>query len=200
MNFLPTSLCALVLALILPSGMQGGAGKPTAPQAPKEAPKERKAALSEILGVWRLVEFEAPNLRPQKRVQVGYLLIADDFLSFECHIGWNDGDGSREATTFFTGTHEYDLRDDGVLELTQLIGTTMDPTGPTPVFDPVGRKRQYKVKSKGALLVLERQSDAQRFTFERHAASGQGGLDFYGRRKPPEKPATPPAGGEQEPK
>lgn len=200
MNFLPTSLCAVALALILPAGFQGGAARPATPQAPKEAPKERKAALREILGAWRLVEFDAPNLRPQKRVQVGYLLIADDFLSFECHIGWNDGDGSREATTFFTGTHEYDLRDDGVLEMSQIIGTTMDPNGPTPVFEPVGKKRQYKVKFKGALLVLERQSDAQRFTLERLAASGGGGLDFYGRRKPLEQPATPAEGGDKEPK
>lgn len=187
MNFLPTSLAAALLLLTLPSALQTGGDKPVSPPA---APV-RPVAVEEILGTWKLTSFETTNLKREKRQEVGYLLVGDEFLSFECHIGWMDDSGGSEASTFFSGTHSYELRNDSVLVMTSLIGTTMDPNGTTPVFEPVGRKREYKVKFNGARLVLLREKDQQSFQFERIAASG-GGLDFYGRKKQPPKPATPP--------
>jgi hypothetical protein len=187
MNFLPTSLTAVVLALAVPTALQTGGEKPVPPPA---APA-RPVAVDQMLGAWRLTNLESTNMRREKREEVGYLLIAESFLSLECHIGWMDDSGARAASTFFSGTHEYELRNDGVLVLTSLIGATVDPNASIPVFEPVGRRREYRVKFNGAKLVLTRDKDQQTFEFERIASSG-GGLDFYGRRKQPPKPTTPP--------
>lgn len=191
MNFLPTSLVAAVLALAIPASLQSGRETPKTPAGPARVP-----GADQIVGMWRLVEFDTKVLNSDRRAQAGYLMIADGFLSFECHIAWMDSSGSREASTFFSGTHEYQLGDDGVLTMTQLIGTTMNPTGQTPVFEQVGRKREYKARLDGARLVLVREQDDQTFKFEKMQSSA-GGLDFYGRRKEPAKPTTPPTGGEK---
>lgn len=188
MNILPVSLAAVVLAIAGPALLQTGGEKPARPPvAPSRPP-----SVEQILGAWRLVEFESPTIKKEKRQEVGYLLVTDQFLSFEFHMGWLDDSGRRAGSTFFSGTHEYEMRGDSVLALTSLIGTTVDPNGSEPVFEPTGRKREYKVKFDGARLVLMRERDGQHFKFEKLAASG-GGLDFYGRRKQPPKPATPPA-------
>jgi len=191
MNFLPAFLTSAVLASSLSIALQTGGSKPATPPAEPVRP----VAVEQILGAWRLTSFETPNLKREQREQVGYLLVADDFLSLECHIGWMNDAGARAASTFFSGTHSYELRGDSVLVMTSLIGSTMDPNGSTPVFEPVGRKREYKVKFNGARLVLLREKDQQSFQFER-ISSSSGGLDFYGRKKQPPKPATPPEDGE----
>ncbi|MCY2959271.1 MAG: hypothetical protein NTY35_03820 [Planctomycetota bacterium] len=193
MNFLPTALAALALLLAAPTLPQSGGDKPPRPPAAPEKP----ASVEQILGAWRLTDFESPTIRREKRDEVGYLLVTDSFLSFECHMGWLDDAGRRQGSTFFSGTHEYELRADSVLVMTQLIGATVDPNGSTPVFEPTGRKRGYKVKFDGAKLVLTRESDGQTFKFERLGPSG-GGLDFYGRRKAPAKPEAPPKDGEKQ--
>lgn len=192
MNFLPTSLAAVVLALAVPVAFQSGGQKP----APPPAAPARPVTVDSMLGAWRLTNLESPLMNKDKRSDVGYLLIAENFMSLECHIGWLDDSGTRVASTFFSGTHEYELRSDGVLVLTSLIGATVDPNGSNPVFEPTGRRREYRVKFNGSRLVLVRDKDQQTFEFERVAASG-GGLDFYGRRKPPPKPAEPPKDGEK---
>ncbi len=180
MNFLPTSLAAVACLLAATTFSQDGG---PAPERPKPTAK-RSVSMDQLLGAWHLTDFESPTMRRERRQEAGYLLIAPDFLSFECHFGWNDAFGAREARVFFTGTHSYVLRADGVLELSALIGTTIDPNGSSPVFEPPGRKREYKVKLDGPKLVLSREVDPQTFTFER-LASNNDQLDFYGRRKKP---------------
>lgn len=187
MNILPASLAAVALVLAGPTLLQTGGEKP---QRPPVVPV-KQVAVDQILGAWRLIEFESPTIIKEKRQEVGYLLVTDQFLSFEFHMGWLNDAGRRAGSTFFSGTHEFEMRGDSVLVLTSLIGTTVDPNGSEPVFEPLGRKREYKVKFDGARLVLMRERDGQSFKFERLAASG-GGLDFYGRRKQPPKPVTPP--------
>ncbi len=185
MNFLPPALAAVVLALASPSFFQD----PGTDGPPPKKEEPRIVSIKELLGAWRLTEFETLSLKRDSRHEVGVLLIAEDFLSFECHIGWLTDSGARESATFFSGTHTYKLREDGVLELTSLIGTTIDPNGSSPVFEPVGRRREYKVKFNLTRLVLERDKNPQTFTFERIASPGLNGLDFYGRRKKPENDA-----------
>jgi len=180
MNFLPISLVTVACLLAAPTLLQGGETPPARPAAEPS----RTPAVEEILGTWRLIRFESLTMKREKRQENGYLLINDEFLSFECHIGWLKDSGARDASTFFSGTHSYKLRSDGVLELTQLIGSTVDPTSSNPVFEPPGRKREYKLSFNTATLTLTREKDPQSFTFERMPSTGAG-LDFYGRRKPP---------------
>lgn len=179
MNFLPPALAAVALALASPSFFQN----PGADGPPPKKEEPRVVSIQELIGAWRLTEYESLNMKRESRREVGYLLIAEDFLSFECHIGWLTDNGARESATFFSGTHSYKLRGDGVLELTSLIGATVDPGGLTPIFEPVGRRREYRVKFNSTRLVLERDKNPQSFTFERLASPGLNGLDFYGRRK-----------------
>jgi len=186
MNFLPASVALALFAFPLQG--QKPDGTPARPTA--EAP--RPVALQQILGAWRLTEFETPILRRERREEVGYLLIGDGFLSFECHIGWRTDGGGWESGTYFSGTHSFTMRSDDVLEMSSLIGTVIDPNGSTPMALPIGTKRQYKAKIVGTKLVLEREQDQQTFTFERLAASASG-LDFYGRRRKPDAPQ--PGGG-----
>lgn len=184
MNFLPASMALFLLAFPLQGQKPDGA-----PERPT-AEKPRPIALQQILGAWRLTEFETPILKREKRDEVGYLLIGDGFLSFECHIGWLTDGGGYESGTYFSGTHSYTMRSDDVLEMSSLIGTAIDPNGSTPIAVPIGTRRQYKAKMVGTKLVLVREQDQQTFTFERLAASASG-LDFYGRRR---KPDVPPPG------
>jgi hypothetical protein len=181
MNFLPLSLFSVACLLAAPALLQGGEAPPDRPAAtPPRIP-----AVEEIVGTWRLTRFESQTMKRDKRHETGYLLINDEFLSFECHIGWLKDSGARDASTFFSGTHRYRLRSDGVLELTQLIGCTVDPNSSNPVFEPPGRKREYRLSFSAASLILAREKDPQSFTFEKMPSTGPG-LDFYGRRRQPE--------------
>jgi len=169
-----------------PALLQGGKERPS-----REAPEAAAAPLlKDIQGAWKLVEFESKALRRDRRQEVGYLLVSGEFLSFECHLGWMDDAGRRDASTFFSGTHSFVLRADSTMEMTSLIGTTVDPQGRTPLFEQPGRKREYKVRFDGSKLVLKRELDEQTFRFERQAQDPE--LDFYGRKKKPAPPAEPP--------
>lgn len=193
MNLPPSALGAALLALALPVP-RGAVGAPASDsraaaaqgtEAPSSASASRPPELQQLYGAWRLVDFESRNLDPVRREQVGYLLVADGFLSFECHIGWMDDAGRRRDATFFSGTHTYTYRREGTLDLSQLIGATLTPDGAQTMFEPVGRKREYKVRFAGDKLTLTREVDLQRFTFER-LASAATELDFYGRRRSPD--------------
>ncbi|MBL8862306.1 MAG: hypothetical protein JNK02_09875 [Planctomycetes bacterium] len=184
MNFLPVSLGAVLLAAAIQPQNPPAGGPPQRPGAEVSRPP----AAQQLFGAWRLTAFESPYLQRERREQVGYLLVQDGFLSFECHIGWKGDGGNIDGRTFFSGTHTFKMRSDGVLELASLIGATVDPGGSTPVFEPVGRRREYKARFVGSSLELVRQQDQQKFTFER-LARGATDLDFYGRRRQPDPPA-----------
>ncbi len=188
MNPLTVSI-ALTTALLCasPAFLQGGKERP-----PRATPPPDVAPIArDLQGAWRLVEFESKVMRRERRQEVGILLVAGEFLSFECHFGWMDDAGQRDASTYFSGTHSFELRSDSVMEMTSLIGSTVDPRGGgVPVFEPSGRKREYKVKFEGTKLTLLRELDEQTFRFERLAPDP--GLDFYGRKKKPAPLAEPP--------
>ena len=194
MNPLTASI-ALTGALLFtaPALLQSGKERP-----PRQTPAPSVVPiLKDLQGAWKLVEFTSRNVRTERRQEVGYLLVSGEFLSFECHLGWMDDGGKRDASTFFSGTHTLELRQDGVMVLTSLIGSSVDPVG-LPMFEEPGRTREYKVKFEGTKLTLVRDLDEQTFRFEK--VSLDPGLDFYGRKKktpPAEAPPMPPKDGEK---
>lgn len=187
MNPIAVSI-ALTTALLCaaPAFLQAGKERP-----PRPVPEREVVPLvKDLQGAWQLVAFESKTMERERRQVVGYLLVAGDFLSFECHFGWMDGAGERNAATFFSGTHSFEVRTNGVMEMTSLIGTRVDPQTSTPLFEPPGRKREYKVSLNGPKLTLLRESDEQSFQFERLAA--EAGLDIYGRKRKLAPPSEPP--------
>jgi hypothetical protein len=187
MNPLTVSIAlSTTLLCAAPALLQGGKERP-----PRQAPDAASAPLvKDLQGAWKLVEFESKVLPRTRRSEVGYLLVAGEFLSFECHFGWTDDAGQSNARTFFSGTHAFELRADGVMVMTSLIGTTVHPQDIIPLFEQPGRKREYKVSFEGTKLTLLREADEQTFRFVRHVPDQE--LDFYGRRKKPAPPAEPP--------
>jgi hypothetical protein len=199
MNLLPLGCALVALGLVLPAPSAQEPGRKPPGPAPTTGEKptgEQIALLSkQIQGLWSLQRYDSNMLRRERREEVGYLLATDQYLSFECHVGWLDDRGQREFSLFFTGTHRYQIQLDGTLVLTGLIGTQTDPGG-QPHFEPPGITREYRLEIQGGdVMTLVRRSDNARFTLQRFGT--EVGLDFYGRRKPkePKEPEKKPGGG-----
>ncbi len=185
MNNLPLLCAAALLGLALPAPQQASGQSPRG----SAATGNFGAVLEkEIQGAWKLTKFETKEFSETSRGEVGYLLVTGKYFAFECHMGWMNAVGQRTASTFFSGTHSFEIGGDGVLRASSLIGTTVDPRTSLPMFEPPGRTRDYRVEVQRDTLTLERVSDRQRFLFTR-LSSGGTEYDFYGRVKQP-KPAA----------
>lgn len=179
----PFPLCCAFTALVVllvPLPQAGGKKPPPAQPATTDV---REALARDLQGAWQLTELETKELRELSRGDVGYLLVAGEYLSFEAHSGWTDSTGQRTWSTFFSGTHRFEVQAAGVLRLSSLIGTQVNPDTGRPQFDLPGRPREYRAEISGSTLTLLRGEDGQRFTFTR--LGGTEKYDFFGRRAPP---------------
>lgn len=171
-----------LLSLLLLTGVQA----PPQPQDPPEGAGadrvrvDRKKLHKELQGAWRLVEFHAPTLYPQARKDVGYCLFAGSSMSLEMHLGWMSDAVNVEAKTFQSGTHNFDLDDQGFLRTSSLIGAFVNRVGELQ-FESPGTSRTYKVTLSAGRLTLAR-TDGQTLAFERMTDSKLD-RDFFGRKR-----------------
>ena len=195
-------LCISLLSLLLLTGVQ----RPPEPQDPTEGAGadrvriDRKKLLKDLQGAWRLVEMHSPTLYPQSRKDVGYCLFAGTSMSLEMHLGWMSDAASVEAKTFQSGTHNFDIDDEGFLRTSTLIGAYVNRVGELE-FESPGTSRSYRVTLVSGRLTLAR-ADGQTLAFERMTDSKLD-RDFFGRKKrelpKAEAEDAPPPKGDSEP-
>lgn len=172
-------LGAPLLALFLYAGGQTPPqGEP--PTASERVRIDRKKLREDIQGAWRLVELQSPNIYAQSRTDVGYCLISGNCLSLELHLGWMSDPATIDARSFQSGTHTFDIDDEGQLRTSTLIGAYINRANILQ-FDSPGYARSYKVTLVANRLSLAR-SDGQTLIFERMLDVAQD-RDFFGRRK-----------------
>lgn len=172
------------------------------PTPPEEQPAKPtptpgiKAAIQkltdEMQGAWVLKSIESPTIQKERRREIGYLLVADNYFSFELHISWNAADDHQGPITSLSGTHAFEIDERMDMTARQVIGSTIDDQG-VVVWEQPGRVRQYAVSCLGNTLRLTREDSAV-FEFER-AAGTTGPRDIYGRPlklKDPHAPKEPP--------
>lgn len=173
-------LSCLLAALCLSAALQ---------QPPEEEPPVKptptpgtKAAIQkltdEMQGAWVLRNIDSPTIEKARRREIGYLLVADNYFSFELHISWNSADDRLGPRTSLSGTHKFDIDERMELTARQVIGSTIDDQG-VVVWEQPGRVRKYTVSCSGDKLRLTRE-DAAVFEFER-APESTGPRDIYGR-------------------
>lgn len=143
--------------------------------------------VDEMQGAWRLTSMDSPTLDKQSRTDVGYLLVAGSYFSFELHFGWTSADGTSTKRSFQSGTHHFEVDDRSRMTANSVIGSIIDDDGRV-LFEQPGRKREYAVDCMGSHMKLKR-DDGMTLEFERMIDT-RAKRDFYGRLikpKPPEE-------------
>ncbi len=171
--------------------------KPVPPLSPTKSPNP---VLDAMQGAWRLTKLESLTINKEGLTEVGYLLVAGDYFSFELHMGWTLPNGATANRTYQSGTHRFEVDDNYKMSTSSLIGSTSDQKGMV-LFEQPGHRREYTVDCTGDTLTLKR-DDSMTFTFER-LEDKRPKRDFYGRpikpneKKPEEKkkPEEPPGDG-----
>lgn len=149
-------------------------------KATSEQMRARNArVLKAMQGGWMLVELEVPDLEEFERQQKAVLLVADEFLSIELHLGYyRDRLGMIEGY-FQSGTHRIRFDSTGRLETTLLIGAST-AAGEGIEFEEPGSVRLFEVKATEDRLELLRE-DGARFEFSKMRTEEET-RDFFGRR------------------
>lgn len=173
-----TSLIPVLCLFISTSPTQQGdpATKPTPHVKPKTL---SGAVMEEMQGTWRLLSLESPALEKAKRQEVGFLLVAGNYFSFEVHWGWLGATGTIEDNMYFqSGTHRFELDERGRMTASSVIGSFVTPDGKLQ-FDQPGRARVYDVVMSGNKMTLKR-DDGSRYEFE-HMVDTRQARDIFGR-------------------
>lgn len=171
-------LSAALLCLSL-SFAQQPEGEPIAPPTPTPGSKAAMQALqTEMQGAWRLKRVESPALDPNRRQEVGFLLVSGSHFSFEMHMSWTSPDARIAKRTSLSGTHSFELDELLHMSARLVIGSTIDDVGMVAWEQP-GKLRKYDVACATDVLRLTRE-DGTLFEFERLTDS-KTPRDIYGR-------------------
>lgn len=185
---LSTTLATLCLPLALQAPQDDPATRPTPTRGGKRAITE---VVTEMQGAWRLESFDTPGLDRERRQQIGFLLVAGKYFSFELHVSWLTNAERIAQRTSQTGTYKFEIDERMELTAFQVIGSTIDDQG-VVVWESPNRMRKYTVSCSGDKLDLTRE-DGTRFTFSRLVDS-QTPRDIFGRPlkvKDPNAPREP---------
>jgi hypothetical protein len=149
--------------------------KPTLPTGAKVAIATLR---NEMQGAWRLVALESPTLIRQNRHELGFLLVTDNYFSFELHLGWLSPDGRIDEKSFSSGTHRFELDERGRMSSSSVIGSFVD-VDKRIQFEQPGKVRSYDVTCIANKMTLKRE-DGTKFEFERMSDS-KAPRDIFGR-------------------
>ena len=198
MRILETTCAISILGLCaaLQPVLQGRPERKPTPESPTRAPMD--AVVDEMQGAWRLTKMDSPVLDVQNRQDVGFLLVAGNYFSFELHFGWVAPHGQSTQRAFTSGTHRFEIDERSRMVARSVIGSAIDDQGRI-LFEQPGRQREYAVDCSSGFMKLTR-DDGTKFEFERMVDT-KPKRDFYGRPIKP-KPAGEDAktGGETPPK
>jgi hypothetical protein len=177
------SIACVLGAPLLTFLLQAGGQKPPPDEAPPGTQRvrvDRKKLRDDIQGAWRLIELQSLTLPSKTRKDVGYCLIYGNCLSLEVHMGWMPDAATIAGRSFQSGTHTFEIDDEGQLTTSTLIGAYISRANAVE-FDKPGYARTYTVSVANNQLSLAR-ADGQTLVFERMLDVTQE-RDFFGRRK-----------------
>jgi hypothetical protein len=196
--------CVLALASSVPQAAPGQApgererpGPVVRPTPTPGGKKEIARQTKEMQGVWRMVELRSPILKPARRSEMAYLLVTEEYLSFELHMDWPDEQNLVQLRYFESGTYHYEVLEGARLEMRVLIACFTDPAGLTQ-FLPPGFVKRYQMVIEGDRMSWTG-PDGRRVVFERLVAT-RTKRDIFGRTLPEEKPAEDATKKESDPK
>jgi hypothetical protein len=120
--------CLLVGGLLFQSSQKPGAddGKP---KTPYQSEKERIER--EIQGVWELVDYNNPEIRPIIRAS-GFIFIQDGWLSVNIVVTTEDAISGRYRYAFVGSSKKYEITDTNRLKLTDVWGFSNKGSDLTP--------------------------------------------------------------------
>lgn len=174
------------------SSAQGGRErdkpKPDAPARPVITRAAIAQLNEDIQGAWKLTSYEAPALEQRDRQEVGFLLVAGSYFSFEMHLGWTTTTGTVLERTFVSGTHRFEIDENSRIVANSVIGAGIDDDDKV-AFEAPGRVRRYELTCTGNQMTLGRE-DGTKLTFERIADSRLK-RDAYGRPLKTKDPNAP---------
>lgn len=186
---------SLLLAAPFAQDPDEGEEEPFPPEISRHTEKDFSELLEAMQGCWQLIDLELPEAETASRQEIAFVLVSQEFLSIEFHLGYFDEEDFLEESYFQSGTYRLAMDDRGLLVTSTLIGSVFDDEERL-IFEPPGFRRLFSAQVDGESLKLVRFEDGARFVFEKLASLG--GNDFYGRPTPrKEKPAG--KGTEEEP-
>jgi hypothetical protein len=177
------SIACVLGAPLLAFALQAGGQKPPQDEpstATERVRVDRKKLRDDIQGAWRLIEFQTASLPSKSRKDVGYCLISGSCLSLELHMGWMPDPATIQGRGFQSGTHTFEIDDEGQLRTSTLIGAYINRASVLE-FDRPGYARTYTVTVANNQLSMAR-ADGQTLVFERMLDVMQE-RDFFGRPK-----------------
>jgi hypothetical protein len=185
--------CALALASSSPTAASRQApvererpGPVVRPTPTLGGKKEIARQEKEMVGMWRMIELRSPILKPARRNEIGYVLVHDEYLSFELHLDWPDDQNIIQLRYFESGTYHYEVLEGSRLELKAMIACYTDPAG-LAQFLPPGFVKRYQMSIEGDRMTWTG-PDGRRVVFERLVAT-RTKRDIFGRPLPETKPA-----------
>lgn len=183
-------LAALPLLLFSPQTVEPDDPReremPVPPPVSEHTRRDFQALLAQMQGGWQLVGMHLPDAMTASRQEVAFLLVAQEFMSIEIHMGFFDEGQRMEESYFQSGTYRLSPDERGYMIAMTLIGAVFDERERL-VFEPPGLRRRYVPTIEGDQLKLVRHPDGARFLFERMRTEVE--FDFYGR--PLEKQPAP---------
>jgi len=188
------ALCAFGLALLSLAGAGQERGGGEQRPAMGRVPKEDVATLEKMQGGWRLASIHLPGWDRQYRQETAFLLVAQEFMSIEMHLGYFI---EEEMTEGYFQSATYRLRFDerGRMQAMTLIGAYSDEEEGLEYARP-GETRSFRVSFREDELVLRGEPDRSELVFTR-LATERYGHDFFGRGRPP-APAEEPGAGDKD--
>jgi len=142
-------------------------------------------------GGWRLASVRLPGWDRLHRQETAFLLVAQEFMSIEMHLGYFVEEDMTEGY-FQSGTYRLRLDQRGRMQAMTLIGAYADEEDGLEYASP-GETRDFQVSFRGNELVLRGENDRSELVFTRLAERYE--RDFFGRSKPPGEDDGQEAGG-----
>jgi hypothetical protein len=79
--------------------------------------------LRQLQGCWLLSEFRSPTLLQEGRQEIAYLMVAEEFMALEIHMGYFDEKGDEEEAYLQSGIYRINFNTYGDMITKLLIGT-----------------------------------------------------------------------------
>lgn len=164
--------------------------RPEVPLTPSPGAVKEIARTTEAMqGLWRLRELVWPHLDGINTEFRGFLLVSENHLDFEVHIGVKDQKQKLNNVMLDSGIWRFDVGEANRTVMTSLIGSFIDKDNRV-AFREEGTQVRYEVIALGDQMTW-RKEDGQRLIFERYTDNGPQQVDIFGRPVPKKKADAP---------
>ena len=133
-----------------------------------------------VQGLWRLESVVADDWPQQGIDQLGYLLVAKDFMSFEIQAYWDNTVSNAPTDAYETFTAEYQVAPDGRMAARILMGSYIDRSQGTLEWYKSTVPKRFVLTMNGPDTLRLEWQDKRAMNFTRHKAPKRIERDFFG--------------------